>query len=342
MNIPANIITGQSGHDDPKSWDIALNVKAQEHRTPGELTNWSPKHESGNAFLGLITDKPLGHADDLAADKAIKLLDRIEGKPFFLAVGFVRPHMPMVAPKKYFDMYNREEMIAPKVSADDLDDVPEVHRNYKNNDFYGVTPELHKGLLQAYYASVSYMDSQAGRVLDALEQKGLADNTIIIFTSDHGFLLGEHNKYQKQHLFEESTRVPFIISIPWMKEQHGKAVEKITELIDLYPTLMELTNMKGPANLQGTSLKVLLEDVNSDQWKKKEAFTVSRKGGESLRTTDWRFTQWGHGETGYELYDLKNDPGEFTNLAGRKDYQDILKKMKNRLLQKRKSAGYKK
>ena len=134
-------------------------------------------------------------------------------------------------------------MKAPVVPANDLEDVPKIIRGYKANGGYGVTPELHKGLLQAYYASISYMDAQVGKVIRALEQLGHMKDTIIVFSSDHGYLLGEHHKFQKQHLFEESTRVPFILSVPWMKDTHGNQTKKITELVDLYPTLAELAGL---------------------------------------------------------------------------------------------------
>jgi len=240
-----------------------------------------------------------------------------------------------------FDRYDRDAMIAPVVPENDLEDVPEIIRNYKRNSTsYGVTPELHKGLLEAYYASISYMDAQVGRVLDALEELGLADNTIIVFTSDHGYLLGHHNKFQKQHLFEEATRVPFIVSIPWMKNQHGKATTHITELIDLYPTLAKLAGLKAPNSLHGESMVPLLKNPNSDGWKKDVAFTISRSGGESIRTREWRFTQWGFGAGGMELYDLRNDPGEFTNLAAKRKYSVQLNKLKKQLEAKRREAGY--
>ena len=234
-------------------------------------------------------------------------------------------------------------MVAPVVPDGDLDDVPGIIRNYKRNSTtYGVTPELHKGLLQSYYASVSYMDAQVGRVLDALKENGLEDNTIVVFSSDHGYLLGHHNKFQKQHLFEEATRVPFIVSVPWLKDQHGNAAQKITELVDLYPTLTELAGIKPPETIQGTSLTPLLSDPNSSDWKKDHAFTISRSGGESIRTQQWRYTHWGFGEKGAELYDLKNDPGEFTNLANNPDYAEVVKKLKKRLIAKRNSAGFEK
>ncbi|WP_419190031.1 sulfatase [Stieleria marina] len=344
MRIPFEIIDGTAESDDPFSWDEAFNVKAAEQNALGELTNWSPKDKGSQTFAGVVASGgDSDHADGMAADRAIKILEQVKDKPFFLAVGFVRPHVPLVAPAKYFDQYNREEMEPPVVPENDLDDVPGIIRGYKRNSTtYGVTPKLHKGLLQAYYASVSYMDAQVGRVLDAVDEKGLADNTIVVFSSDHGYLLGQHHKYQKQHLFEEATRVPFIISVPWLKDQHGRGTTKITELVDLYPTLAELVGLSAPDTLQGTSLKPLLANTESTAWTKKQAFTISRSGGESIRTADWRFTQWGFGESGAELYDLKNDPGEFTNQAKNPEYATVVKKLRQQLIAKRNAAGFKK
>ncbi|MDD7987260.1 sulfatase [Lentisphaera marina] len=342
MGIPPEIIKGTAVHDDANSWEEAINITALEAKVPGERKNWSPKNHTSQNFKGVIASTgDSEHADGMAADRAIEILDRVKDKPFFLAVGFVRPHVPLVAPKKYFDMYNRDDMEVPYVPENDLDDVPEIIREYKlNSRFYGVTPEYHKGLLHAYYASVTYMDAQVGRVLAALEEKGLKDNTIVVFTSDHGYLLGHHNKFQKQHLFEESTRVPFIVSVPWMQSQHGKGTKQLTELIDLYPTLADLAGVPAPEILQGTSLKPLLENINSSAWTKNDVFTVSRNGGESIRTKDWRFTQWGFGESGTELYDLNKDPGEFTNQANNPEYASVVKKLQQQLLTKRDEAGY--
>ena len=184
------------------------------------------------------------------------------------------------------------------------------------------------------------MDAQAGRILDALEELGLAENTIVVFTSDHGYLLGEHHKFQKQHLFEESTRVPFIVSVPWMNKQHGKATNHITELLDLYPTLADLSGLKAPKSLQGASMVPLLKNPSADEWTKDLAFTISRNGGESIRTHNWRFTHWGFGSGGMELYDLRKDPGEFNNLAKNPKYNKALKKLKAQMESKRREAGY--
>lgn len=342
MGIPPEILAGTATRDDPHSWDEVVNIKAPEQNAPGKKTNWSPKNKSSQSFTGVVAEgDDLAHADGMAASHAIDFLKRNKDKPFFLACGFVRPHVPLVAPAKYFDRYDRDAMIAPVVAEDDLEDVPEIIRNYKRNSTsYGVTPELHKGLLEAYYASISYMDAQVGRILDALEELGLAENTIVVFTSDHGYLLGEHHKFQKQHLFEEATRVPFIVSVPWINKQHGQATKHITELLDLYPTLADLSGLKPPKNLHGSSLVPLLKNPSTDTWTKELAFTISRNGGESIRTQNWRFTHWGFGSGGMELYDLRKDPGEFTNLANDPKYKKSLKKLKAQLESKRKEAGY--
>ena len=341
MGIPFEIIEGTADHDDAPSWDETVNIKAPEQNAPGERTEWSPKDKSSQTFTGVeASTGDLEHADGMAADAAIEFLKQNKDKPFFLGCGFVRPHVPLVAPSKYFDRYDRDTMVAPEVPKGDLEDVPKIIRNYKSIDRYGVTPELHKGLLEAYYASISYMDEQVGRVLKALDELGLRENTIVIFSSDHGYLLGHHHKFQKQHLFEESTRVPFILSVPWMTKSHGHASNKITELVDLYPTLAELAGLTPPANLQGQSLLPLLKNPTTKEWSKDLAFSISRSGGESIRTSKWRFTHWGFGAKGEELYDLKNDPNEFTNLARDPNYSGRLNQLKARLKTKRKAAGY--
>lgn len=342
MGIPNEIIAGTAERDDPYSWDEVVNIKAPEQHAAGEKTNWSPKNNTSQSFTGVVADgDDLVHADGMAASHAIDFLKRHKDEPFFLACGFVRPHVPLVAPAKYFEQYDRGAMVIPVVPEDDLEDVPKIIRNYKRNSTtYGTTPELHQGLLEAYYASVSYMDAQVGRVLDALEDLGLEENTIVVFSSDHGYLLGHHHKFQKQHLFEEATRVPFIVSVPWIKNQHGKSTTQITELIDLYPTLADLARLDAPNGLHGSSMLPLLKDPASNDWKKDVAFTISRSGGESIRTHDWRFTQWGFGAAGMELYDLQNDPGEFNNLAKNPKYLKQLNKLKRQLDSKRREAGY--
>ena len=341
MGIPNEIIAGTAEHDDAKSWDHVVNIKAPEQHAPGVKTHWSPKDKSSQTFFGVEAEGgDLAHADGMAAEAAIAFLKRNQERPFFLACGFVRPHVPLVAPSGYFDLYDRASMIAPSVPQGDLEDVPQIIRDYKSNSRYGVTPELHKGLLEAYYASISYMDAQVGKTLDALDELGLKENTIVVFSSDHGYLLGHHNKFQKQHLFEEATRVPFILRAPWLKKSHGKATRQITELVDLYPTVAELAGLTPPPGLQGKSLVSLLNDPASTAWKKAMAFTISRSGGESIRTHEWRYTQWGFGKRGQELFDLRNDPGEFTNLAAKPEFAAQRTRLRKQLETKRREAGY--
>jgi arylsulfatase A-like enzyme len=144
MGIPFEIIAGTANHDDAPSWDETVNIKAPEQNAPGEKTEWSPKDKGSQTFTGIeASTGDLEHADGMAADAAIEFLKRNKNKPFFLGCGFVRPHVPLVAPAKYFDLYDREAMVAPKVPAGDLDDVPAIIRNYKSIDRYGVTPVLH-------------------------------------------------------------------------------------------------------------------------------------------------------------------------------------------------------
>jgi len=343
MGVPDDIFNGTDGTDDEQSWDEAFNVRSLEQDTPGKREELSPKTKGkhGINFLRIEAEGgDFSQADGMAANKAIELLRQHKDEPFFLAVGMVRPHVPLVAPAKCFEPYPVDDMKLPIVPNDDLEDVPEAIRGYKSNEFYGITTERAKSILSAYYASIAYMDIQVGRILEALEEEGLADHTIVVFTSDHGYHLGEHHKWQKQHLFEEATRVPFIVSVPWMEDSHGKKTQKITELIDLYPTLADLAGLKAPDYLHGTSLRPLLNDPAPSAWTKDTAFSIARRGGESIRTERWRFTQWGHGKDGFEFYDLTKDPGEFINQANNPDYAGVLGQLKALLEEKRTAAGF--
>lgn len=259
MGIPIDIRKGTAGDDDPASWEDAVNIKCTEN--PGPTYNWSPKKSGSQSFTATYgTEGDSTYVDGMAADRAVEMIqNRPTDRPFFLGVGFVRPHVPLIAPQKYYDLYDRDALSIPYAPADDLDDLPPLIQQDQTAEEMGITtPEIHRGLLEAYYASVSYMDAQVGRVLDALDANGLRENTIIVFASDHGYHLGDHHKFQKRHLFEECTRVPFIISVPWLTDQHGKATAQFAELVDLYPTLAELANLTPPKSIQGMSLLPLL------------------------------------------------------------------------------------
>ena len=267
--------------------------------------------------------------DGIAANAAIKKLDDFAKKdiPFFLAVGFFRPHTPFVAPKKYFDLYNREKIEIPETPNDYLLTLPEPAAKSirAKKDQLNLEKERAQEIKEAYYATISFVDAQVGRILDYLETSGLDKNTLIVFTSDHGYHLGEHGHWQKNTLFENATRIPLIISAP-NSENKGVACNSPVELIDLYPTLMDLTGITPPQHVVGKSLQPLMQNVNTSV--RGSALTRWRKGY-SIKTKRFRLTKWGsNGELGYELYDHKNDKNELINLANNQDYSEIMDSLK--------------
>lgn len=341
MGIPFEIIAGTAVADDPPSWSEAYNIKCGEQNLAGKKIDHSPGWNSSQTFQRVETVAgDLAMADGMAATKAIELLKQHRDEPFFLALGFVRPHVPLVAPAKYFRAYPEEEMIVEEVPDNDLEDVGKATSRYKTTASLKIRKEDIPGIYSAYYAAITHMDVQVGRVLNALDELGLRENTVVVFSSDHGYHLGEHHKWQKQHLFEQTVRVPFIFSVPWMKETHGASATQICELVDLYPTIADVCGLKPPAYLQGKSMRGILEDASTSKWKKTDALTVSTKGGVSLRTEKWRYTEWGTGTSReVELYDLVKDPQEFTNVANQPAYAATLKTLGVRLAQRKQDAG---
>jgi iduronate 2-sulfatase len=325
-NVPNSI--GTNGHDDPGSWEMELNpagvdrLEEQPHifsLTPGQFggtLSWyaSPKSDEH-------------HTDGIMAENAEWVLERCAKKserPFFLAVGFYRPHTPYVSPKHpYFEYYPEQEMPVVQGVQEDQADIPPPGLGSYKKEQDKLTDELRRQCVQAYYASISFMDAQVGRVVNALDRLGLADNTIIVFTSDHGYHMGEHGLWQKMSLFEESARVPLLIVAPREAAKGGVAKSPVSHL-DIFRTLAELCGVRAPDNVQGQSLVPMLRDpaVPGRGW----ALTqVSRGGGAranaqryfgySLRTPRWRYTEWDEGRQGHELYDHDTDPRELTNLA---------------------------
>jgi iduronate 2-sulfatase len=351
MGIPGGIEAGEPGGDEPDSWDVAFDVMAPETASPGKLELLSPlrPHYGSNFARVIVPDERIAtQADYLAASHAEAILEsRARGRddsgflrpeqPFFLAVGFVRPHVPLIAPQRLFDQYPEDQAKLPDVPEGDLDDVPVPAAAMENRGRYGMDERQQKQSLAAYYASVTFMDEQVGRLLDALDRLGVRKNTVIIFASDHGYNLGEHHCWQKLSLFEDSTRVPLIISAPGFESSAGRKSDALVELIDLYPTIAELAGLaeQQPDNLQGASLRELLEDP-SRQSGKDVAYTVTHQRGESIRTPRWRYNRWG--KAGEELYDHQTDANEHTNLAGEPQHADTLKQMRELLRDTRKRS----
>lgn len=310
---------GTNWLDDSVSWHKVINPIGREVQDDDLLTNLSTERDF-NYLAADGTDEE--QRDGIIATEGIKMLEQSKDKPFFLALGFYRPHIPYIAPKKYFDMYPLENIQLPKEPANDLADIPK-DALWTNPPHWGVKELDLRKLKQAYYASVTFMDAQLGRVLDALERLKLEENTIIVFWSDHGYNLGEHGQWMKQTLFEKSAKAPLIIAVPGYKK--GQNSERTVELLDIYPTLADLCNYQPSQKLEGKSLKPLLENPKA-VWNRPAYTQVSggkNRDGRSVRTERYRYTEWSKGKAGKELYDHDKDPGEITNLADKKGYETI-------------------
>jgi uncharacterized sulfatase len=313
--VPAQI--GTPGFDDAPSWDLALNPRGKERDTEDRVINYTPANKNiGGALTWYVADGPdEEHTDGKVAAEVIRLLGENRGKPFFLAAGFYRPHVPCVAPQKWFDLHPLEAIRVPKTPEGWEKTVPAAALAVKP-PHYGVPEEQLRLMIRSYHASVSYVDSQVGRVLDALDRLGLSESTIVVVFGDHGWQLGEHGQWQKMSLFEASARVPLLIRGGGRKNLPG-ACGRPVELVDLYPTLVELAGFSRPPGLEGSSLVPLLDDPSAP-WSE-GAYTQVRRGanlmGRSVRTERYRYTEWDEGRAGSELYDYETDPGEFVNLA---------------------------
>jgi uncharacterized sulfatase len=332
--------TGLESMDDPEAWDFGTPFKDERPYPPGRV---SPvKVKAGNK-QGLPWTETISTDDELVdgnfAKTAVEWLEKRDpAKPFFLAVGFHRPHMPLVAPAKYFDLYSFNDISFPEEPADDEADIPPPARNGAVPGYaITATPEQRRAAIRAYLACVSYVDAQAGRVLDALKRLNLTDNTIIIFAADHGWHLGEHKLWHKRSLFEECARVPFMVVAPGAKA-NGQRSTSLVELLDVFPTLCDLAGVPAPANLQGKSLRPLLNDAKATIHD--AAFTQARRGenaqfwGRTVRTPRWRCTEWDEGKNGIELYDHDADPHEFTNLANSPEHAGVLRELRTLLATK--------
>jgi len=343
MGVPGDIEKGSNGADDALSWVERYNSQGPEWKAPGdgELLENNPdgtKPVKGGNTLELVKadGDDLVHSDGKTAKKACELLHKFKtmNKPFFLAVGFVRPHVPFVAPRAYFEMYDWRNIVLPPKVPGDWDDIPKAGINYKTSVNLNLNTEQEKKAVAAYYAAVSFMDAQVGKVLNALRMEGLEDNTIVIFTSDHGYFLGEHSFWMKVGLMDESARVPLIISVPGKKPG---VCHSFVELLDLYPTTAELCGLPAQSRLQGKSLVRTLDDPSVSV--RDCAFCVNRKSF-LLRTDKWAFIQHGkNGELGLELYDMKKDPKQYTNLAENSEYAGLAANFKKLLAAKLAEVG---
>lgn len=257
-------------------------------------------------------------------------------KPFFIAMGIHKPHVPFLAPDKYFEMYPKEKLSYTPNRPDLWDSLPK-DAMVKRFTSFGFelgkeNDDLRREYMQAYHACVTFADAQIGLVVDQLKKEGLWENTIIVMTSDHGYHLGDHFIWGKVTLFDIGTRVPFIIRVPQYANKGSKS-NTIVELIDIFPTLADLAGLEIPSGLQGKTLKpVLLGDEKKYQGQ--YAYTVVTRGedlGRAVRDQKWRYTKWPEGE---ELYNLEKDPREVNNLSNNPEYQNKLEEMRGVLVDK--------
>lgn len=339
MGVPGGIEEGGDGADDPASWTERFNSPGPEWKAPGggETLEGNPDGKKpvvgGNTFVVVEAEgDDLVHSDGKTAAKACELIAQHQDKPFFLAVGFVRPHVPFVAPKKYYEPFLPYERLTlpPKIPGD-WDDIPKAGINYKTSVNMKMDERRQKMAVGGYYASVAYMDAQVGKVLDALERSGQADNTLVIFTSDHGYHLGEHDFWAKVSLRDESAMVPLIVKVPGKKPA---VCHSLVELIDLYPTIAQLCGLDVPARLQGRDLSPMFDDPSFSV--RDAAFCVAPSSrGFLLREDRWAYLQYAEDASkGIELFDMEEDPKQYKNLVARPDHQAEVERLKAKLAAK--------
>jgi iduronate 2-sulfatase len=346
---------------DPPSWSVEpLYDYGRKHE-------WRYASPENRAVVALKREASEGEdvpdntfVDGIVCDAALEALDTYKSSqnPFFLGVGFRKPHLPFVAPKRYWDLYDRADIPKP-VSNTHPKGAPEYAlRTWHEIEGYTdipekiseITPEKIQELRHGYYACISYIDTLVERLLDRLEELELAQNTIVCLWGDHGFHLGEQGLWTKANNYELAARVPLIISTP-RQASRGKACNAIVELVDLYPTLAEFCNLEVGSELEGHSLIPLLDDVNLP-WKR-AAFSQfprnfteikhKRHGdvmGYTIRTDRFRYIQWKEWVSGkivtQELYDHQTDPNEMNNIAVNPEYSAILANHQSQL-----EAGWK-
>lgn len=306
---------GRSGFGQPTAWDERFPAKTIQlpmapvlidtHRN-GILHHWD---------WGPIDFKADVTEDGQISRWAMRQLRVDHARPFFLAVGIYRPHDPQYAPSEYFDEHPLDKVEVPSIRPDDLDDIPAIaKRHVSSKNSYEAMIRRHNALRAAtrgYLAAVTFADAMVGRVLRALAASQYADNTIVVLWSDHGYHIGEKQKYHKSTLWEEATRVPLIVAVPGLTEPGGIS-RRAVSLIDLYPTLAELAGLPQPEGLDGTSLVPLLRDP--DATRETPALTTRQGQHHAVRTDRWRYIRYADGSE--ELYDHDADPMEWKNLAG--------------------------
>ena len=339
--------------DDPPGWS-EKPWRPTEGRWKGrgyltaEAQAIAAKTDGGRGPAWECADVPdEAYPDGVVAATAVAALRRLKDKPFFLAVGFYKPHLPFNAPKTYWDLYPPETIdladnpFKPKGAPDQAMTNWGELRNYPGMPKQGnLTEEQARTLIRGYKACVSYTDAQIGRVLGELKRLGLADRTVVVLWGDHGWHLGDHGLWCKHTNFESATRAPLILASP--RVEGGKRTRRLAEFVDIYPSVCDLAGLPVPGHCEGTSLVPLMRDPERT-WKS-AAFSQYPRGGGimgySMRTDRYRYTEWQHRRTGEavarELYDHEEDPQENVNLADAGEHKDLVARLSKQL-----KAGWK-
>ena len=316
---------------DPLSWDYFFDALDGTTKTgrQGEgrnLTNGKIPWATWQAAAGDDADQP----DGINNLEVLKVLEDNHERPFFIGYGIHKPHDPFIAPKKYFEFYpeGRTQL------AEEPEGRSKRIKMAIPNDriFVEFTDQERREFKRAYQAGVSFADAQVGKLMDRLDQLELWDSTIVIIMGDHGYHLGEHDWWNKVTVFEDGARAPMLIWVPDALGM-GKPTDSLMEFIDLYPTLVDYAGLAPPHKLSGASLRPVLEDPNASV--KEAAYTQVTRGpkvmGRSVRTRRWRYTEWGEGKHGVELYDHSKDSGEYYNLSANPEYAHVVSQMKQLL-----------
>ncbi len=351
MGVPGGIEFGgdarrpkdYNGADDQHSWTERFNSPGPEWKAAGdgETLEGNPDGKrpvvGGNTFVVVEADgDDLVHSDGKTAAKAVELINVHKDEPFWLGVGFVRPHVPFVAPRPYYQPFKPySKMVLPPKIEGDWDDIPKPGINYKTSLNMKMDVRRQKKAMGGYFASVAYMDAQVGKVMAALQQAGLREKTIVIFTSDHGYHLGEHDFWAKVSLRDESAGVPLIISVPG---KQPAVCDSLVELLDLYPTTAKLCGLDVPDRLQGMDISAMLDDPSHQV--REAAFSVApMRKGFLLREDKYAYIQYQEdASAGIELFDCDRDPGQYNNLADSEDHRPIVEGFRDKMAKKLKTV----
>ncbi len=315
--------------EDAVKWDISEDSGKDEDETEeGRPKTRNRGKDVDVPFAWKASDlKDEQEPDGRTARQIAKLMEEHKSGPFFLAAGFHKPHIPHVAPKKYFDMYPVDKIPLPAEPSGQ--NIPKIAYTPK---YYPDLTDLQKrSIIQHYYAATTFMDSQVGVLLETMDRLKLWDNTVVVFFGDHGWHHGEHDgMWAKMSIMEESARAPLIVVAPGKKT--GTVCSRVVEFVDLFPTLTDLCGLKDPSGLQGLSFTPLLKDPQQP-WKKGVFSVVHRRGGlgKAVRNEEYTYIEWPDGAA--QLYNYSNDPKEYRNLAKEKDYAKTLSSMKTLLKQ---------